>query len=122
MDARFRFKIKECQVNIKKDVQLYMVEPLYSISSDMTVVVNQLKHDKLQQGDAIDAVIRIEKNEKGDIEPKCVELELASIRERKIAVTNNNHRNAIHMINRMKEDLVLRDANDERVSRINKNQ
>ena len=70
MDGRFKFNIKECRVNIKKDVPRSLGDPIYSIMSDMTVV-----------GDVIDTVIRIEKNKnrEEDEEGRGSRIEFAKI-------------------------------------------
>ena len=119
MDARFAFR--NCQVNLKNDIPSMITEPLYVVSAEMSVVMNSKKHEKLQQGQELEAVIKFGKKD-DSINTKCVEVELADIRKKKASVLENNYKNALSKIARMKEELLLKEAHEERVARLFRNQ
>ena len=120
MDARFA--VRNCKINLKNDIPAMLTEPLYVVSADLSVIMNNKKHDKLQQGQELEAVIKITKNSDDSIGTKCVEIELADIRKKKADVLESNYKNALNKIARMKEEMVLKDAQEERIARLFRNQ
>ena len=117
-----RIDLKECWVAMKNDVPNIHSEQLYTISSEFTVVVNKKKYDKFKDGHELDAVVRFGKDDDGGIKPRCVELDLAYLRKRKQQVADGNHQVAKEHINRLKAEVVLRAAQEERYRRFYNNQ
>ena len=115
---------KECSVEVERIIPacFHGEEDLYSIESDFNIIIDKGRYERIVQGGAMEATLRIELNEEDEISAPCLDLDMADIKRKEAKDLEKKYMNSLAEISHLRANEISKERMMEEKGRILKHQ